>query len=71
MLSPWILCWVRQTLRLVVCYILDAKIFEYFKECFANMVECHSSVVRVALLHEHVTVEASHLWNSEDADAAE
>ena len=70
-LCPWILCWVRQTLRLVVCYILDAKIFEYFEESLSYVRESYGSVVRIALLDEHVAIEPAHLTDAEDTDATE
>ena len=35
------------------------------------MRECYSSVVWIAFLYEDVTVEASHLWYSEDANTTE
>ena len=35
------------------------------------MVERHSAVVRIALLHQHMTVEATHFVDGEHADAAE
>ena len=66
-----ILCWVREALRLIVSNILYTEILEHIEESLADMVECNSSVVRVALLDKHVTIEASHFLNSEDTDTTE
>ena len=66
LLSPWIFCRIRQRLRLVVGDVLDAEILEHLEESLADVREGNGSVVRIALLDEDVTIEAAHLWNSED-----
>ena len=71
MLCPRILCWIRQGLRLVVGDVLDAEILEHLEECLADVREGNCTVVRIALLDEHVAIEAAHLRNSEDTDTTE
>ena len=70
-LCPWIFCWIRQRLRLVVGDVLDAEILEHLEESLADVREGNGSVVRIALLDEDVTIEAAHLRNSEDTDTTE
>jgi len=70
-LCPWILCGIRQRLRLVVSDILHAEILEYLEEGLANVVEGNGSVVRITLLDEDVTIETTHFANTEDTDTTE
>ena len=67
-LLPRILRWVRQASWLVVSDILDAEILEHLEQDLAYVGECHGSVVRIALLNQHVTIEAAHLVDGEDTD---
>ena len=50
---------------------LHADVLEDLIEGLSVMAEGHRAVMRVVLLDQHVAVEASHLRNGEDADAAE
>ena len=68
-LLPGILGGIRQRLRLVVGNVLDSEILEHLEERLADMREGNSSVVRIALLDEYVTIEAAHLGDGEDSDA--
>ena len=70
-LCPRILCWIWQRLWLVVGDILYSEILEHLEEHLADVREGNGSVVWIALLDEDVTIEASHLWNSEDTDTTE
>ena len=70
-LLPGILCGIRQGLRLVVGDVLDAEILEHLEECLANVREGNGSVVRIALLDEHMTIESTHLGDGKDTDTAE
>ena len=56
---------------MVVLHILDAQVAEHLVKGLADMGEGHGAVVRIVLLDEYMTIEAAHLRNSEDADAAE
>ena len=62
---------VREGLRLVVGNIAHAEELEDLEQELAVVAEGDRTVVRVALLDEHMTVEAAHLRDGEDADAAE
>ena len=62
---------IGQGLGLVVSDVLDAQELEDLEQVLANVSEGHSAVMGVALLHQHVTVEAAHFGDGEDADAAE
>ena len=64
---------IQHTLRLVVIQILHrhADILEYLIQSLSEMSECHSAVMRIVLLYQHMAVEASHLGNGEYSDAAE
>ena len=70
-LCPRILGRIRKGLRLIVSDVLDSEELEYFEECLSVVTECNSTVVRISLLDEHVTIEASHFLDGEDCDAAE
>ena len=70
-LLPRILCWVRQASWLVVSDILDAEILEYLEQGLTYVRECYGSVVWITLLNQYVTIEATHLRDSEDTDATE
>ena len=56
---------------MVVVDVLDAEEAEYFEDLLAEVTEGDGAVVREALLDEDVTVEAAHLRDRENADAAE
>ena len=62
---------IGQGLGLVVSDVLDAQELEDFEQVLAHMVEGHSTVMGIALLHQHVTIEAAHFLDGKDADAAE
>ena len=70
-LFPRILCWVRQACWLVVSDVLNAQELEGLEECLAYMREGYGTMMRITLLDQYVTIEATHLWNSEDTDTAE
>ena len=62
---------VRQGLRLVVGDVAHAEELEDLEQKLAVVAEGDRTVVRVALLDEHMAVESPHLRDGEDADAAE
>ena len=70
-LCPWILCGIRQRLRLVVSDILHAEILDYLEEGLADVREGNGTEVGIAILDDDVTIEAAHLRNSEDTDTTE
>ena len=57
--------------RAVIADLFYSEIFEDLNECLAEVTERDGTVVREAVLNQHVTVEASHLRNREDTDATE
>ena len=67
-LLKWIFRRIRQGNRLVVGYILDAKILEHFEKSLAHMVKSHCSMVGITLLYEHMTIETPHLRDSKHTD---
>ena len=69
--APGVLGGVGQALGLVVGDVGDAEIFEDLEEGLAAVGEGHGAVVGVALLDEHMAVEAAHLGDGKDTDAAE
>ena len=58
---------------LVVVKVFDgnADVLEYFVQSLAEVSECYGTVVREVLLDQYVTIETSHLGNSENTDTAE
>ena len=68
-----ILSRIQHALRLVEIQIFYgyADVLEYFVQSLTEVSECHSTVVREVLLDQYVTIETSHLGNSEDTDTAE
>ena len=71
--AEWVLRRVRQRLRLVVIQILNrnSDVLKYLEQCLSEMSESNCAVVREVLLDQYMTVEASHLRNSEHTDASE
>ena len=62
---------VRERFRLIIGDIAHAEELEDLEQKLAVVAEGDRTVVRVALLNEDVAVEAAHLRDGEDADAAE
>ena len=62
---------IRQGLRLVIGDVAHAEELEDLEQELAIVTEGDRAVVRVALLNEHMAIEAAHFGNCEDADAAE
>ena len=69
-LCPGILSGVGQALGLIVSDILDAEVLQHFEHSLAAVCESNSAMVGIALLDQHMTVEAAHFGDAEDADAA-
>ena len=70
-LCPGILRGIGQGLRLIPSDVLHAEVLEDLEELLRAVVERHSTVVRIALLYQHMTVETTHFVDGEHADAAE
>ena len=72
-LCKWILCRIWQGCRLIVVNIFhrNAKIFEYFKQCFSVMSECNRSVMRIVFLDQYMAVESSHFRDRKYTDGTE
>lgn len=62
---------IGQALGLVVGNVRDAEELQHLKQGLAIVAEGNRAVVRVALLDEHMAVEAAHLGDRKDGDAAE
>ena len=70
-LREGILRGIGQRSRLIVSDVLHAQELEHLEQRRAHMVEGDRAVMRVALAHQHVAVEAAHFGDGEHADAAE
>ena len=57
--------------RLIIGNIRNTKVIEHIIDGFAIMAESYCTMMREALFNEHMTIEAAHFRNSEDANAAE
>ena len=66
-----VFCGIRERFRLIIGDIAHAEELEHLEQELAVVAEGHRAVVRIALLDKHVAVEAAHLRDGEDADAAE
>src|SRR5699024_6671068 len=66
-------CRIPHSLRLVEANLLrfHAQILEHFVKSLSIVAESYGSVMRIVLLYQHMTVEASHLRNREDTDSSE
>ena len=64
---------IQHSLRLVEIQIFYwyANVLEYFVQSLAEVSECYGTVVGEVLLDQYVTIETSHLGNSENTDTAE
>ena len=64
---------ISYSLRMVVFYLaqFNSDILKYLKEQSSVMVEGYSCMVRIVLLNKNMSVEASHLRNSENTDYTE
>ena len=60
---------VKHALGLVEADVLHAQQLEQLEQRLAVMAEGHRPVVGIALLDEHMAVEAAHLRDGEHADA--
>ena len=70
-LRPGIFRGIGQRLRLIPSDVLHAEVLEDLEELLRAVVERHSTVMRIALLYQHMTVETTHFVDGEHADAAE
>ena len=61
---------IQHGFRLIEGNVLHTQIRENRMQGFAEMSEGHGAMMRILLFNEHVTVEAPHLRNSENTDAA-
>ena len=52
----------------VICHSYVLKYFEYF---LSEVSECYGTMVRIILLYQYVTVEASHFVDGKYADSTE
>ena len=66
-----VFCGIREGFRLIIGNIAHAEELEDLEQELAIVAEGHRAVVRIALLDEDMAVEAAHLRDGEDADAAE
>ena len=64
---------IQHSLRLVKVQILYgyADVLEYFVQSLAEVSERYGTVVREVLLDQYVTIETSHLGDSENTDTTE
>ena len=69
-LAEGIFRWIRQGFRLIVGKVFNAQKAEQREKRLAAVRESDCTVMRILLLNQHMTVEAVHLRNGEDADAA-
>ena len=69
--APGVFRGIGQRLRLIPADIAHAQELKDLEERLAVMAEGHRAVVGEALLDQHMAVEAAHLVDGEDADAAE
>lgn len=69
--SKGILGGIGQALGLIIGDVGDTEVFQHLKQGLAAVSEGHRAVVGIALLDEHVAVEAAHLGDGKDTDAAE
>ena len=63
-----ILCRIRKRCRLVVANCLCSDVLEYLIKSLSEVTECNGTVVREVVLDKNVSVESSHLRNSEYTD---
>ena len=68
--GPGVLRGIGEGLGLVVADILNTQELEDLEERFAVMTKGHRTMVREALLDQHVAIEAAHLMDGENADTA-
>ena len=73
LLAEGILSRIEVALREVVVDLVDgdAHVLQHLPEILTLMAEHDGAVVRVMLLDEDVTIEAAHVLDTEDTDAAE
>ena len=69
--GPGVLSWIGERLGLIPADVLHAQELEDLKERLSKMTESHGPVVREALLNQYMAIEAAHLMNGKDANAAE
>ena len=64
---------IQHSLRLVEIQIFYwyANVLEYFVQSLAEVSESYGTVVREVLLDQYVTIETSHLGDSENTDTTE
>ena len=64
---------IQHSLRLIEIQILYgyADVLEYFVQSLTEVTERYGTVVREVLLDQYVTIETSHLRDSEDTDTTE
>ena len=67
-----IFCRIHHSLRLIEVNFIHfhTDIFKYFIQCFSEMSESNSAMVRIIFLNQYVTIETSHFRNCEYADSA-
>ena len=66
-----ILGFVEHAFRLIETNILNAEIFEHVEERLAKVTKRNCTVMRISLRNENVTVETSHLRNTENTNTTE
>lgn len=64
---------IQHSLRLVEIQIFYGytDVLEYFVQSLTEVSECYGSVVREVFLDQYVTIETSHLGDSENTDTTE
>ena len=64
---------IQHSLRLVEIQVFYgyADVLEYFVQSLAEVSESYGTVVREVLLDQYVTIETSHLGDSENTDTTE
>ena len=70
LLCPGILSRIGLALGLVIGNVLNAEVLQHLEQGLAAVGKGHGTVVGIALLDQHMAVEAAHLPDGEDADAA-
>lgn len=62
---------IQHPCRLVETDVFDAQHFHRREKRFAGMSECDGRMVREPFFDQHVPVEPAHVFDGENADAAE
>ena len=61
---------IKHTCGLIEADVLDSEVTEEIKQELSVVTECNRTVVGITLFNQNMTVETSHLGDSEDTDTA-